>query len=200
MKILKTTALFLLTLLLLGGCATLDVTPQRQLKTSEVKLPVTVAIQTTGERLRDAFNDPAESAIKAASGKLFNNVLLLPADMRFKTPAEIKTTYGADYILTIQLTDVNVHGSLNPLWFATIPLLIFKPLAPIVTFESTVTLDCIALDVNTGATLVLREVSETSTDHFSPKDPQEKVRKLTTRSLNGALVTVLEELKEKLKR
>lgn len=182
------------TFILFGGCATLEVTPPYQLKTVDTRMPVTVAIDATGERLREAFNDPKESAVNAASGRLFEKVMLLPDEARLKTPAEIKAAYGADFVLKVNIADVNVHGDLNPLWFATIPLFFFKPLTPIVTFESTVTLNGGVLDAQTGAVISQREVSKSSTDHFSPVKPEDNVRKLTTRSINGALATLLEEL------
>lgn len=184
--------------LMFGGCATLDVTPPYKLKTVEAVLPVTVAINATGERLRDALSDPSESAMIAASGKLFEKVILLPVEMRFKPTEEIKKAYKADYILSIQLTDVNVHGDLNPIWFASIPIFFFKPLTPIITFDATASLDCTVLEVKTGSIVLQREVSASSTDHFSPVNPREKVRNLTTRSINGALAISLEELSGKI--
>ncbi|MDD2367281.1 MAG: hypothetical protein PHN84_14075 [Desulfuromonadaceae bacterium] len=180
--------------LMFGGCATLEVTPPHQLKTAEKTVPATVLVEAAGERLRGAFSTSEESVLNAASGKLFEKVIMLPEEMQSKSPEELKAIYGSAYVLSVNIADVNVHGDLNPFWFIAAPMLFFKPLAPIVTFESTVTLYGEAVEAGAGALLLKREFSETSTDHFSPVKPEEKVRKLTTRSINGALALMLEEL------
>ncbi|HEY6008663.1 MAG TPA: hypothetical protein VIU40_10110, partial [Geobacteraceae bacterium] len=82
--------------------------------------------------------------------------------------------------------------------FASIPLLFFKPYAPIVTFEAVVTLEATVRDARTGAVVLQREITEVATDHFSPMEPQAKVRKLISRGINNAFVTMLDELRGKL--
>lgn len=186
------------TAFVLGGCATLAVTPLQTPKPTAVSRPVNLGIQAFGERLRDALSDPTDSVVATTSGKLFDKVVLLPPEARLASPAQVRSTYGADYLLTTNISDVTVDGKLNPIWFATIPILFFKPLAPIVTFEATVTLDATIRDTASGAVLVQRQVSESSTDHYSPIDPQEKVQKLIGRSINNALLTLLEEFQAKL--
>lgn len=182
----------------LGGCATLAVTPLEKPQPTAVSRPTKVAVQAVGERLREALSDPTESVVVTTSGKLFDTVVLLPPEARLATPADVRTTYGADYLLSTNISDVTVNGKLNPIWFATIPIFFFKPLAPIVTFEATVTLDAAIRDTRTGAVVVQRQVSESSTDHFSPIDPQEKVQKLIGRSINNALFSFLEDFQAKL--
>lgn len=194
MKKIIYTILSVAVLMGIGGCATLNVTPQHQIITSKRVLPSTVVVKATGERFREAFNDSTESIIKSASGNLFRQVIFLPEEMRNKSAEEIKGAYKADYIISLQLNDINVHGDLNPIWFASIPLFFFKPLTPIVTFDATVTVDYTVYDVKTGVNLLQKEVSVSSTDHFSPINPEEKVRKLISRSINSAVATILEEL------
>jgi hypothetical protein len=179
--------------LLLGGCATLTITPPQQIKATTVKQPVNVGILVVGERLREALNDPQESAATATSGKLFNKVTLLPDDARTKTPAEIQTAFDADYILSSNLTDITVNGNLNPLWFASIPLLFFKPYAPIVTFEAIVSIEGTVREARTGNIVFQKEMTALVTDHFSPVEPQAKVRKLIGRGINNAFMSLLEE-------
>ena len=181
----------------LSGCATLSVTPLQDIPATATKQPASIGIQVTGERLLEALNDPAESAATAASGKLFNKVTVLPPDAQGKTPAELLSRYGVDYVMTTTLNDVNIHGDLNPIWFISIPLVFFKPLAPIVTFESVVTLDSTVQDTHSGAVILKRQVSAVTTDHFSPINPQAKVRKLAARAINNAFVDLLTETKLK---
>lgn len=190
--------LFLAISLLVSGCATLDVTPVKQVTAASTKQPVTLGIQVAGERLREALNDPQESAATAASGKLFDKVLLLPKDSRYATPAETQAAFATDYILTGTLSDISVGGNLNPYWFAAIPMLFFKPYAPIVTFEATVNIETSVIEAKTGATLFKKDISATATDHFSPIDPQDKVRKLIGRSINNAFAGLLEETQQKI--
>jgi len=183
--------------LVLNGCATLDVTPPQPVKRTATKQPVNVGIQAVGERLREALNDPQESAVTATSGVLFNKVALLPNDARSKTPTEIQTAFGSDYVLSSNLTDITVSGNLNPLWFASIPLLFFKPYAPIVTFEATVSLEGTVLDTRTGKVVFQKEMSALVVDHYSPIEPQAKVRKLIGRGINNAFISMLEETQQK---
>lgn len=180
-----------------SGCATLAVTPVKSAKTTTAR-PVKVGIVTAGGPIRDALNDPSESAMKTASGKLFDSVILLPQEAQFQDAAAIRAAYGTDYIITSTISDLSVGGDLNPLWFASLPLLFFKPYAPIVTFEADITLDHSIKDSRTGIVVLNRQISETATDHFSPIGPQEKVRKLMGRSINNGFIVLLEDLNGKL--
>ena len=183
----------------LVGCATLKVTPLKEVQPVQ-KQPVKVGIQVRGDRLHEALTDTDGTALKAVSGKLFENVLLLPADTLLRDPAEAGLSPGVDYVLTSTISDVSVNGNLNPLWFATIPLLVFKPFTPIITFESVVTLDHSIRDVRTGKEIIHRQLTEVATDHYSPVNPQEKVRALVGRAINNDFVAILEELHGKIGR
>jgi len=184
--------------LLLGGCATLSVTPLQQITEQTGKQPVTLGIQVNGERLREALSNTQESAVNAATGKLFNKVILLPKDSRYKSSAEIRSTFDTDYILTGTLSDISVQGNLNPYWFAAAPLLLFKPYAPIVTFEATVNIETSLHDARTGTVVFTKEISATATDHFSPIEPQDKVRKLVGRGINNAFIGMMGEIQKKI--
>lgn len=190
-------ALALFGVLLLGGCATLKVTPAQTLPTDAVAQPVKVGVQLAGDRLRDAVSEPSGSVITAASGTLFRDVVLLAPETRSQTPQEIQATQGVDYILSVNISDVMVNGNLNPIWFASLPLLFFKPYAPIVTFEATVTLESSLVDAHSGTVVMQREITETATDHFSPVNPGEKVRTLISRGINNAIVQLLDESRRK---
>ncbi|MBT0654190.1 hypothetical protein [Geomobilimonas luticola] len=184
--------------LLAGGCATLTVTPQQPVTSTMARQPVSLGIQVAGERLTHALTDPKESAATAATGTLFEKVVLLPKETRSKSSAEIQAAFGTDYILSGTIADVNVSGNLNPIWFASIPLLFFKPYAPIVTFEAIVTLESTLRDARSGVVLMQKETSSVVTDYFSPMDPQEKVRTLISRGINNAFVSILEESQQKI--
>lgn len=201
--------------LLFTGCATLDVTQKKVFDQAGEKQPVTLAIQASGdgrpdahdtsknpvvigievasERLIDALDTSEGSIIKASSGKLFEKVLLLPKESEAMQLNEIKSAYGADYILSVVIGDVTVKHNLNPLWFASFPMLFFKMYAPIVTFQPTVSLDTKLRDTVTGAVLMQKQVKETSTDHFAPKNPRPEVRKLISLTINNALVSIMRD-------
>ena len=191
-------ALLICTAAFLGGCATLEVTPQQEFKTGLSKLPVSIGIQAAGERLRSALAPTPDSVVTKASGDLFNKVALLPPDARFRQPTEIQSAHGIDYILTVSISDINVHGNLNPYWAASIPLFFFKPFVPIVTFDATVTLDTSLVDARTGAVIMQKELSENVTDHYSPMNASDKVPPLITRCINNALIITLEEARSKI--
>lgn len=184
--------------LLLGGCATLSVTPPQEVSKTAVKQQVNIGIQVQGDRLNEALSNPQESAAIVTTGKLFNKVSLLPKDANSKTPAEIQSAFGTDYILTGTLNDISVNGNLNPLWFASIPMFFFRPYASIVTFEAYVSIESSLLETKTGNVVFKKITSATVTDHFSPIEPQEKVRKLVERGINNAFITVLEETNQKI--
>jgi carbamoylphosphate synthase large subunit len=187
-------SLIILSLLTLTGCATLTVTETQTIKPSASKLPYKIGVQTSGDRIRSLLNSSDGSLIAAASGTLFDKVILLPGKARFQQPSEIHTTYGVDYILEAQIADLQANGSLNPIFFPSILLVFFKPLTPMVTYESSVALNASLVDARTGEILMQKEVVETATDHFSPVDPKDKVKKLIAVSINNALVKVFSDL------
>lgn len=197
-KIMNSVLFMLLTgSLLLGGCATLKVTPIKEVNTTGAKQQVNIGIQVKGDRLTEALSDPQESAAMLTTGKLFNKVALLPGDSRSKSPAEIQSAFGSDYILSSSLYDISVNGNLNPYFFPSLLMLVFKPYASIVTFEATVSIESSLLEVKSGNVILNKVTSATVTDHFSPVEPHEKVRKLVGRGINNALITVLEESNQK---
>lgn len=188
---LKLTLLCLL--VAIGGCATLDVTPRKELTPAGAKQPVHLGIQANGDRLREVLQAAEGSPAKAAVGTLFDRVTLLSPETRYQQPADIKAAYGTDYILSVGINDISVNGDLNPIWFASLPLVFFKIYTPIVTFEPNVSLDVTLRDAASGKILTQKQVSENSADHFSPSNPSEKVRALISRTINNALVNILRE-------
>lgn len=180
-------------LLLVTGCATLDVTPKNTLVPATGKQAVTLGIQASGDRLIESLNDPQSSIIKTASGGLFDKVILLPKEARFKQPKEVQSAYGVDYILSVGIGDISVSGDLNPIWFASLPLFVFKIYVPIITFQPGVAIDTTLLDARTGTVLLQKQVAEMSTDHFAPSSPGPQVRKLISLTINNALVSILRD-------
>lgn len=178
---------------LFAGCASLDVTAKKRLEPVAVKQAVSIGVQANGDRLLELFDNKEESLIRGASGQLFEKVQLLPKDSKFLQPKDIQSKYGVDYILTISIGDINVSGDLNPYWFASLPLLIFKVYAPIVTFQPEVSLDVTLRDARSGELLIQKQVVEASMDHYAPKEPGEKVRKLVSVAINNATVTILKD-------
>jgi hypothetical protein len=185
--------LTLLLLAILPGCATLEVTPPHALKPATARLPVSLGVQAAGERLVSALKDPQDAVLVAASGTLFEKVTLLPPESRFKTPADTLAAYGSDYLLGIGISDISVSGNLNPIWFYALPLIVFKPYTPMVTFAATISLEATLRNARTGAVIMQKEFTEIATDHFSPINPEDKVRRLITRSIKNALVAIMEE-------
>jgi hypothetical protein len=205
-------------LMLFTGCATLDVTQKKTLATTGEKQPVTLGIQASGdgrqdahdtsknpavigievagERLIDALDTSEGSIVKTASGKLFEKVLLLPNESEAMQLNEIKLAYKVDYIMSVVIGDVTVSHNLNPIWFASFPMLFFKMYAPIVTFQPRVTLNVKLRDAATGAVLMQKQVMETSTDHFAPKNPRPDVRKLISLTINNAMVSIMLEAQQ----
>lgn len=180
-------------LLLLTGCATLEVTPRKALEPATAKQPVTLGVLALGDRLQEVANDAATSPVRAGSGSLFASVSLLPKEARFKPASELQTTYGVDYLLTVAIDDIGVSGNLNPYWIASMPLLFFKIYAPIVTFEPGVSLDATLVDLRSGQLLMHKQVLETATDYYAPADPAPKVRKLISLTIGNALVGVMRD-------
>jgi len=183
-------------LLLVTGCATLDVTPKKALAPAGEKQPVTLGIQATGDRLVEVLDAADGSIVKSASGTLFNKVVLLPKESKFKPAKEIQAAYAVDYILSIGIGDINVSGDLNPYWFASLPLLFFKVYAPIVTFQPGVSLDVTLRDASSGAVLMQKQVMESSSDHYAPNDPSPKVRTLISLTINNAMVSILRDAQQ----
>lgn len=182
--------------LLFAGCATLDVTEKKALAPAGEKQPVVLGVQAAGDRLVEAIDSADGSILKAASGKLFDKVILLPRESKFNLPQEMKTAYGVDYILSVGISDISVSGNLNPLWFASLPILFFKVYAPIVTFQPGVALDVALRDSATGNVLLQKQVMEASSDHYAPNDPSPEVKKLITLTINNAMVSILRETQQ----
>jgi hypothetical protein len=180
-------------LLVFTGCASLDVTTRKELTPATERQGVTLGLQAAGDRLQDVVTDPENSLINAASGKLFDKVTLLPKESKFMQPQDIQSAYKVDYILAVGISDISVSGDLNPIWFASLPLLVLKIYTPIVTFQPGVALDVILRDARTGAVLMQKQVMESSSDHFAPSNPGPKVRKLISLTISNALVSVLRD-------
>jgi len=185
-------------LLAASGCATLSVTDRKELTPAGEKQAVNLGIQAAGERLREVINDPAGSVVKSSAGTLFEKVTILPTETRYQQPADVLASHGTDYILSVGLGDINVMGNLNPIWFASLPILFFKIYTPIVTFEPTVTLEVTLRDARSGAMLIQKQVNESSADHYSPYNPSDKVRSLVALTINNALVSILRESQTKI--
>jgi len=195
MKLLTITRILLAggLLMLFAGCATLEVTPKNLLAPATEKQAVTLGIQASGERLIESLNDPESSLVKISTDKLFDKVVLLPKGSKFMQPKEIQSAHGVDYILSLAIEDISVSGDLNPIWFATLPLFVFKIYTPIVTFQPGVAIDTTLTDARSGAVLIQKQVMETSSDHFAPSDPTPKIRKLIALTINNALVAILRD-------
>jgi hypothetical protein len=179
--------------ILLGGCATLDVSPDKILAPATAKQPVVLGIQASGERLQAVLKDADGALATMATGTLFDKVLLLPVESKHQQPAEIATVHGVDYILYVGISDISVSGDLNPIWFFSMPLLVFKPFTPIVTFQPTIVIEASLKDARSGAVIMNKELMESATDHFSPMNPGEKVRGLISRTLRNSLVTAMRD-------
>lgn len=205
-------------LLAFAGCATLDVTQKKALDPAGEKQPFTLGVQVVGDsqqktvdtpkgtvelgtqaaggRLVEALDTSEDSIIKASSGKLFEKVVLLPKESDSMEPKEINSAYKVDYIMSVGVGGINVSHNLNPIWFASFPMLFFKKYAPIVTFEPKVSLDVKLIDAATGAILMQKQVTETSADHYAPKDPRQEVRKLISLTINNAMVPIMRDAQQ----
>jgi len=177
----------------LGGCATLDVSPRSTLGQPSAPSPVKLGILPTSERVRAVLADGSDPLLNRISPR-YVKVVLIPTSRRFDPPETLRASYDIDQLLVLGVNDFSVNGRLNPLWFASIPLLFFKPYAPIVTFEAVVTLDVALQDLSSGKLLRDKGVSEMVTDHFSPRNPQEKVQELIDRGVHNALVALFRDL------
>lgn len=178
-------------LILAAGCATLDVTPRKALVPVGARQPVTLGIQAAGDRIIELLGSTEGSLVKSASGRLFDKVILLPKETKFMQPKEIQSAHAVDYILSVGIGDISVSGDLNSYWFASLPMLFFKVYAPIVTFQPGVSIDVTLRDAATGAVLMQKQVMETSSDHYAPKNPSPEVRKLISLTISNALVSIM---------
>lgn len=183
-------------LMLLAGCATLDVTPKKSITPAVEKQNVTLGVEAAGDMLIGALDAPEGSIVKSASGRLFDKVVLLPQKSKFMQPKELQAAYNVDYILSVGIGDISVNAGLNPVWFATFPVLFFKILTPIVTFEPGVAIDVTLRDAQTGVVMMQKQVMETSSDHYSPTDPGPKVRKLILLTINNAIVSIMQDAQQ----
>jgi len=183
-------------LMLLSGCATLDISPDKTLAPATEKQPVTIGIQAYGEMMRSTVEN-SDGVVKTASGTLFDKVILLPTKSKLMLPAEIAAAHGVDYILILGIDDIGVAADLNPIWIASIPLLplnlVVKPFTPIITFQPTISIEATLKDARTGVVILHKEILESRTDHFSPMQAGEKVRGLILRTISNALVTVMKD-------
>lgn len=186
-------AALLFALSILAGCATLEVSPRLAPDPAPAKSPLKLGILPASERVRTLFST-GDSPIMAALSQRYGKVVLLPPSSRLDTLETIRATHDVDRLLTVGVDDFTVNGSLNPLWFASLPLLFFKPYAPIVTFDAVVTLDAVERELPSGKVLLQKSVSERVTDHFSPRNPQDRVQELIDRGVNNALVTLLRDM------
>ncbi len=204
-----------LLLLAFSGCATLDVTQRKALDPVGEKQPVTLGVQVSGDSqqktvdtpkgtvelgtkasggmLAEALDTSEDSIIKASSGKLFEKVVMLPTESESMEPKEINSAYKVDYIMSVGVGGISVSHKLNPIWFASFPMIFFKKYAPIVTFEPKVSLDVKLIDAANGAILMQKQVTETSADHYAPKDPRSKVRNLVSLTIKNAMVPIMNE-------
>lgn len=198
MKISNGRGLFLLgiALLLVSGCASLEVTARKELTPVTERQGVTLGVQAGGDRLTALLADGENSLLRTASVKLFDKVQLLPKESKFMPLPGLQSTYGVDYLLAVSIGDISVSGDLNPIWFLSLPLLFFKVYAPIVTFQPGVALDVSLRDARSGAVLMQKQVMEAGIDHYAPADPAPKVRKLIALTLNNALVEILRDAQQ----
>jgi len=180
-------------MLLLSGCATTEVTQRKTLSPVVARQGVTLGIQTAGERLTETLGTAESPLVKSASEQLFNKVVLLPKEARYMQPKEIQSAKGVDYILSVSISDISVSGGLNRYWGYSLPLIFFKVYMPIVTFQPEVALDVTLRDAGTGAFLLQKQFTESSSDHYAPSDPGPKVRELISLTINNALVSILRE-------
>lgn len=186
-----------LLLFLLSGCATLDISPRNALPPSAEKITTSIALQPSGERVRGVLADPPAPLLPALESA-YSRVVLLPSGTLFQSAEQIRKEHNVDYILTLGVQDFSLNGSLNPIWFASLPLLFFKPYVPIVTFEATVTLESTLRDAASGEIVAKKQMTSVVTDHFSPKNPQENVQELIGRGVNNGLIDLFADLKQQL--
>jgi len=180
------------------GCGTLAVTEEPIPKLPKQPIPARLGVHVSGEALKKAFSEPDRRNLGLAPGQYFADVRLLPPETRYIAPQDVLEQFGVDLILQIQIADTKGSGDMNPLFFAAIPLAFFMPLAPIATFESTVTLEANLRDARTGRLLWAKTEPTLATDHFSPLGPEEKIAGLARRGLHNAVVKIFDAVKQEL--
>jgi hypothetical protein len=183
-------------MLAVTGCATLEVTERKSLTAAVERQNVNLGLLALGDRLQDTLNGSDSQVIGAASSQLFAKVVMLPKESRLMQPQEMKKAYGVDYVLTVGISDISVSGDLNPIWFPSLLILMFKVYAPIVTFQPGVALDVNLRDAASGNLLLQKQVMESSSDHYAPANPSDKVRKLISLTINNAMVTVMRDTQQ----
>ncbi len=184
--------------LMFAGCATLAVTEDPAPKIPEKPIQAKLGVHVTGEALKRAFADPDRRKLGLGPDQYFTDVILLPPDTRYIAPQDILDQFGVDLILQLQIADTKSSAALNPLFFAGIPLMYFMTYTPIMTYESTVTIEANLRDARTGRLLWAKTNPTLATDHFSPIGPEEKVAGLAQRGLYNAVVKVFDTLKQEL--
>lgn len=182
----------------LGGCGTLTVTEEPVPQMPAKPIPARLGVHVTGEALKQAFADPDRRKLGFGPGQYFNDVVLLPPDTRYIAPQDILDQFGTDLILQLQVTDTKTSADMNAIFLAAIPLTFAEPLAPIMTYEITVTVEANLRDARTGRLLWARTGPTKASDHFSPIGPEEKIAGLARRGIHTAVVGVFETLKQEL--
>jgi len=184
--------------LALAGCGTLAVTEEPAPKLPGKPIPARLGVHITGDALKRAFADPARRQLGLGPGQYFTDVVLLPPDTRYIAPQDILDQFGVDLILQLQITDTKSSADMNAIFIAAIPLTFGEPLAPIMSYEVTVTLEANLRDARTARLLWAKTESTLASDHFSPIGPEEKIAGLAQRGLHNAVVKVFETLKQEL--
>lgn len=190
--------LFAAPLLLLTACGTLAVTEAAKPALPSKPIPARLGVHVTGEALKKAFADPDRRKLGLAPGQYFVDVVLLPPETRYIAPQDILDQFGVDLILQLQLIDTKSSGDMNAIFIAAIPLTFGEPLAPIMSYEITVTVEANLRDARTGRLVWAKTEPTKATDHFSPIGPEEKMAELAQRGLYNAVVKVLENVKQEL--
>lgn len=198
MRTLAIVTIQVICLAVLAGCATLAVTEEPSPKLPEKPIPARLGVHVSGDSLKKAFSDPDRKTLGLAPGQYFTDIRLLPPETRYIAPQDIFEQFGVDLILQLQIADTRSSEDMNPLFFAAIPLTFFIPLAPVATFENTITVEVSLRDARTGHLLWAKTESTVATDHFSPIKPEEKIAGLARRGLHNAVVKIFETVKQEL--
>ena len=184
--------------LALAGCGTLTVTEEPVPQIPAKPIPARLGVHITGEALKRAFADPDRRKLGLGPGQYFTDVVLLPPDTRYVAPQDILDQFGTDLILQLQVTDTKTSADMNAIFIAAIPLTFGEPLAPIMSYEITVTMEANLRDARTGRLLWARTGPTTASDHFSPIGPEQKIAGLAQRGIYRAIVGVFDTLKQEL--
>ena len=182
----------------LAGCGTLAVTEEPTPQIPAKPIPARLGVHITGEALKRAFADPDRRKLGLGPGQYFTDVILLPPETRYIAPQDILDQFGVDLILQLQITDTKSSADMNAIFIAAIPLTFGEPLAPIMSYEITLTMEANLRDARTARLVWAQTEPTRATDHFSPIGPEEKIAGLAQRGLHNAVVKVLETLKQKL--